>query len=109
VIDAMLSTFRDDPKMRIDLIDGPRVLGIDEMTEGQFTLLIQAKTVPEQRLAVSRALRLAVLERLRAEGITVHTAAAPASAPAQAPNAAGTDGDEHASQTRASSRGGELV
>lgn len=76
-IEAMLPAFREDPKMKTDLIEGPRVLGIEDMTEGQFTLLLQAKTVPEQRLAVSRALRLAVLERLREEGVTVHTAAAP--------------------------------
>jgi len=94
-IEAMLPEFRENPKMKIDLIEGPRVLGIEDMTEGQFTLLIQAKTVPEQRLAVSRALRLAVLERLRSEGITVHTAAAPAAAHAAvAPGAAPPNGPD---------------
>jgi len=87
-IEAMLPEFRDNPKIKTDLIEGPRVLGIEDMTEGQFTLLIQAKTIPEQRLAVSRAIRLAVLERLRNEGITVHTAAAPAAGNASARAAA---------------------
>ena len=90
-IEAMLPEFRENAKMKTDLIEGPRVLGIEDMTEGQFTLLIQAKTVPEQRLAVSRALRLAILERLRNEGITVHTAAAPAATKAAA-GAAGANG-----------------
>ena len=90
-IEAMLPEFRENAKMKTDLIEGPRVLGIEDMTEGQFTLLIQAKTVPEQRLAVSRALRLAILERLRNEGITVHTAAAPAATKAAA-GAAGVNG-----------------
>jgi hypothetical protein len=65
------------------LLEGPRLLGIDDVGAGQFTILIQAKTVPEQRLAVARALRLAVLERMRDESISVHTAAGQESAPAR--------------------------
>src|SRR5262249_41193036 len=34
-IEGMLPEFREDPKMKIDLIEGPRVLGIEDMTEGQ--------------------------------------------------------------------------
>ena len=75
VIESLLAGFREDPKVKANLLEGPRLLGIDDVGAGQFTILIQAKTVPEQRLAVARALRLAVLERLRAEGITIHTAA----------------------------------
>ena len=68
-IESMLVGFREDPRAKPHLL------------EGQFTLLLQAKTIPEQRLFVARALRLAILERLRAEGISLHTAAGTESAP----------------------------
>jgi small conductance mechanosensitive channel len=82
-IEALLASFREDPKVKGLLLEGPRLLGIDDVGAGQFTILIQAKTVPEQRLAVARALRLAVLERMRDESISVHTAAGQESAPAR--------------------------
>lgn len=75
VIEAMLADFREDPRVKQHLLEGPRILGIEDVNTGQFTLLLQAKTIPEQRLFVARALRLAILERLRAEGISLHTAA----------------------------------
>jgi small conductance mechanosensitive channel len=74
-IETMLVEFREDPRVKGHLLEGPRILGIEDVNTGQFTLLLQAKTVPEQRLFVARALRLAILERLRAEGISLHTAA----------------------------------
>jgi small-conductance mechanosensitive channel len=83
-IETMLVEFREDPRVKRHLLEGPRILGIEDVNTGQFTLLLQAKTVPEQRLAVARALRLAILERLRAEGISLHTAAGSESTPLQA-------------------------
>lgn len=80
-IEAMLVDFREDPRVKGHLLEGPRILGIEDVNTGQFTLLLQAKTVPEQRLYVARALRLAILERLRAEGISLQTAAGAESAP----------------------------
>jgi small-conductance mechanosensitive channel len=74
-IETMLVEFCEDPRVKMHLLEGPRILGIEDVNTGQFTLLLQAKTVPEQRLFVARALRLAILERLRAEGISLHTAA----------------------------------
>ncbi len=96
VIEAMLHEFREDPRVKAHLLEGPRILGIDDVSTGQFSLLLQAKTVPEQRLAVARALRLAILERLLAEGISLHTAVGTEGA-LPAPSAAsslegGTDG-----------------
>lgn len=82
VIEAMLAAFREDTRVKAHLIEGPRLLGVEDVGTGQFTLLIQAKTVPEHRLTVARAIRLAVLERLRAEGISLHTAAGADGAPA---------------------------
>jgi small conductance mechanosensitive channel len=80
VLESMLVDFRENPKVKEHLLEGPRILGIEDVNTGQFTLLLQAKTIPEQRLFVARALRLAILERLRAEGISLHTAAGTESA-----------------------------
>jgi len=74
-IETMLVEFREDPRVKAHVLEGPRILGIEDVSTGQFTLLLQAKTIPEQRLFVARALRLAILERLRAVGISLHTAA----------------------------------
>ena len=93
-IEAMLVDFRQDPRVKGHLLEGPRILGIEDVSTGQFTLLLQAKTIPEQRLFVARALRLAILERLRAEGISLHTAAGTEVALPAAPAAAPTPDDE---------------
>ena len=86
IMDSILVTFRENPAAKPHLLEAPRVLGIDDVGQGQFTVLMQAKTIPEQRLAVARALRLAVLERLHQEGISIHTAAGQdPSTPAAAP------------------------
>lgn len=90
VMDSILATFRESPVAKSHILEGPRVLGIDDVGQGQFTVLIQAKTIPEHRLTVARALRLAVLERLHQEGISIHTAAGQdPSTPAAAPAARG--------------------
>ena len=73
-IEAMLVDFKQDARVKGHLLEGPRILGIDDVGTGQFSVLLQAKTVPEQRLFVARALRLAILERLRAEGVSLHAA-----------------------------------
>jgi len=80
-IESMLVEFREDPRVNAHLMEGPRILGIEDVSTRPFTLLLQAKTIPEQRLFVARALRLAILERLRAAGISLHTAAGTESAP----------------------------
>ena len=92
VIEAMIQDFKEDQRVKPHLLEGPRILGIEDVNTGQFTLLLQAKTIPEQRLAIARALRLAILERLRAEGISLHTAAGSESASPAAPAAVAVDG-----------------
>jgi hypothetical protein len=84
------------------------VLGIDDISAGQFTVLIQAKTRPENRHPVTRALRLAAMRRLQSAGISLipasHDGAGPAATttsgppslpgmPAGAPASASTSGD----------------
>ena len=68
IVEAMLPTFQADPAIRPLLLEGPRLLGIEDVGPGHYTLLLQAKTVPEQRLVVARALRRSLIQRLLAEG-----------------------------------------
>ncbi len=76
VLNEMASAFRADAATAALLVDGPTVLGIDDVSGGQYTVLIQARTRPENRHPATRALRLASIRRLRAEGIALHGAAA---------------------------------
>jgi len=98
VLEEVLAEVRRDPRIQPHLMEDPRVLGIEDITPGQFTLLIRLATHPAKRFEVSRAVRLRSLERLRAAGI--RTAASgvtgpagtsgpvPASGPAAAPGPA---------------------
>ena len=71
-LNEMVSAFRADAATGALLVDGPTVLGIDDVSAGQYTVLIQARTRPENRHPATRALRLAAIRRLRAEGIALH-------------------------------------
>jgi small-conductance mechanosensitive channel len=75
ILRDMAETFRADPAMAPLLQDGPKVLGVDDVGAGQFTVLLQARTRPEHRFAVARALRLASMQRLRAEGVSLQAVA----------------------------------
>jgi hypothetical protein len=55
---------------------------MEDVTVGQYTMMMQARTVPEHRLDVARALRYGAVSRLRAEGIAIH---APVPPPPPAP------------------------
>jgi len=72
VLDAYLLEFRNDPNVGLLLREPPRLLGVDEISGGQFTILLQARTSPEHRFTVGRALRLGAMTRLRAAGIDLH-------------------------------------
>jgi moderate conductance mechanosensitive channel len=85
IVEAMLPVFQMDPAIRPLLLEGPRLLGIEDVGPGHYTLLLQAKTVPEQRLAVARALRRSLIQRLRAEGIAMAPGMDAAPAPAAVP------------------------
>ncbi len=66
-----LQKFAEDPAIKTHLEGEPRLLGIEEVYAGYFTVLLQVKTIPGQRLEMMRELRIAVLHRLRLEGISV--------------------------------------
>jgi small conductance mechanosensitive channel len=71
-----LQKFGEDPAVKAHLEGEPRLLGIEDVYAGYFTVLLQVKTNPGQRLEMMRELRIAVLHRLRQEGISVRPAAA---------------------------------
>jgi len=66
-----LQKFGTEPSLREHLEGEPRLLGIEDVYAGYFTVLLQVKTNPGQRLEMMRELRIAVLHRLRQEGIAV--------------------------------------
>jgi small conductance mechanosensitive channel len=76
VIREALRTFGEDPAVKPNLEGEPRVLGIEDVYAGYFTVLVQVKTNPGLRLEMMRELRIAVLQRLREEGISVRPATA---------------------------------
>jgi small-conductance mechanosensitive channel len=82
-LEAVLAGLREDPRVKPHLLEEPRVLGVEDIGAGQYTLLIRLATHPAQRFEVSRILRLRALERLHAAGIRTGQAspAGPAGAP----------------------------
>ncbi|TMQ58330.1 MAG: mechanosensitive ion channel [Candidatus Eisenbacteria bacterium] len=76
VLRDMLQQFAQDPAVKPHLEGVPRVLGIEDVYAGYFTVLLQVKTNPGQRLEMMRELRIATLYRLRQEGISVRPSGA---------------------------------
>jgi len=71
VLRDMLKRFAEDPDVKPHLEGEPKMLGIEDVYAGYFTVLLQVKTLPGQRLEMMRELRIAALHRLREEGISV--------------------------------------
>jgi small conductance mechanosensitive channel len=82
VLERFAAEAAEDPVLKPLLRERPRVLGMEDVTVGQYTMMMQARTVPEHRLDVARALRYGAVSRLRAEGIAIH---APVPPPPPAP------------------------
>jgi moderate conductance mechanosensitive channel len=80
VLREMLTRFAEDPAVKPHLEGEPKVLGIEDIHAGYFTVLLQVKTNPGQRLEMMRELRMAALHRLRQEGISVRPSAGSAGA-----------------------------
>jgi len=74
VLEDTLRKFGADPAIRPHLEGEPRVLGIEDVFAGYFTVLLQAKTNPGKRLEIMRELRIEALHRLRVEGISTRPA-----------------------------------
>ncbi len=75
VLRDTLQKFGEDPSVRPHLDGEPRLLGIEDVYAGYFTVMLQVRTNPGQRLEMMRELRIAALHRLREEGISVRPAA----------------------------------
>jgi len=74
ILQDELRKFAEEPSVKQHLEGEPRLLGIEDVYAGYFTVLLQVKTNPGQRLEMMRELRIAVLHRLRQEGVSVRAA-----------------------------------
>jgi len=72
VLDRYLAEVSEDAELKPLLRDRPRVLGMEEVSVTQYTMMLQAQTLPENRVTVARAIRMGAVARLRAEGIAIH-------------------------------------
>jgi moderate conductance mechanosensitive channel len=90
-LERYLAEAAEDPALKPLLRDRPQVLGMEDVSVGQYTMMIQAKTHPEHRLLVARALRAGAVSRLRVEGIAIHGPMPDMARPA--PGAAGRERD----------------
>jgi moderate conductance mechanosensitive channel len=78
---------RDTRALGADLMSGPEVLGVDQLSDYAVVVRIVAETQPGRRYNVERRLREAITTRLAELGIRVPTPAAPAPAASQPPAA----------------------
>jgi small conductance mechanosensitive channel len=68
-LDSVATEFRADKAWSGALVDGPRVLGVDEIGPEGAKLLMQVRTPPNRQDDVARELRRRIWERLEKEGI----------------------------------------
>lgn len=54
-----------------DIVEGPSVLGVSDLQDSGLCITIIARTVPMQQWSVERALRKAVLDEFKKEGIEI--------------------------------------
>jgi len=85
LLEQFLAEAAEDPKIKPLLRDRPRVLGMEDVTSGQYTMMLQARTLPEHRLVVARAIRFGAVSKLRAEGVAIHSPTGESAAPERAP------------------------
>jgi small-conductance mechanosensitive channel len=60
-VEAAAAGLRDDPAIRGDLVDTPRVLGVQEVLDDRVVLRVVVRTTPGARLEVQRRLRARLL------------------------------------------------
>lgn len=84
ILERFMTQLADDPAVKPLLREPPRLIGMEDVSAGQYTMMLQARTLPEHRLLVARSMRIGAVSRLQAEGIAIQ-AAAPAAAPAVPP------------------------
>jgi small conductance mechanosensitive channel len=67
-INDELAGLADDPMIADGLLDSPAVLGVDSVGADSLTIRVAARVHPERRVAVERAMRARVADRLRRDG-----------------------------------------
>ena len=78
-IEAAAASLRDEPDLRHDILDAPRVLGVQEVLDDRIVLRLVVRTKPGARLEVQRQLRARLID---AEHDGRFAAPAPPAAPA---------------------------
>lgn len=63
--------FYDEPRMHKLLLDAPSPLGVTNLELDSLTIRMVARTLPGRQFEISRALRIRIVRRLTAAGITV--------------------------------------
>jgi small conductance mechanosensitive channel len=91
VLESFLRGLEEDPEIAELLEEPPKLLGVDDVSAGQFTMLLQARTIPENRHAVARALRMGAIRSLQKAGLALH-APSVGDGPSAAPAAGGSGG-----------------
>lgn len=81
VLERFAAEAATDPELKALLREPPTVLGMEEVANGLYSMAIQAKTHPQHRVTVARALRQGAIARLLAEGIATHAPVPGATAP----------------------------
>lgn len=70
-IDLLQHAFDTSARHIENLVEGPQVLGVQELGASGITLLIWAKAVPMQQWAVERALKLLIVNTMAENGMKV--------------------------------------
>ncbi|MFT4126737.1 MAG: mechanosensitive ion channel family protein [Gordonia sp. (in: high G+C Gram-positive bacteria)] len=85
VLGRIGTLFFNDPYWHDLLLDAPAPLGVTDLELDSITIRVVARTLPGKQFEVSRALRVAIVRALAAQGVTVapgHDAQAAAGPPA---------------------------
>jgi len=72
LLEAFVTEVRGDPAIGPLLREPPKLLGVDGIRGGHYTILVQARTAPEDRERVGRALLLGAMRHLSAAGVALH-------------------------------------
>ena len=82
-----------DPEWEHDIVEQPRVLGVEAVSGDGFTIRLTARTAPQRQDAFARLMRSRIAARLRREGIPLAkppVVAAPAASARSMPAATAT-------------------
>lgn len=88
LLDELFDELRASGELGADLMSGPEVLGVDQLSDYAVVVRVVAETHPGRRYNVERRLREAVTTRLTERGIRVPMPPSPAQKPGEAPGAA---------------------